>query len=134
MQIKLENKLNEWIRVEESIFFKETETEYVLISAILLVSIDKNKHIYGPSIHRFDKSKFTLKDFDDFGNCMFGEKSRDISLYQKMIFMSAFTECCEDMVDSNGDRISFTFGDEKRKASYEELGDKFLSLIAEFNL
>lgn len=124
--------INQW-KKEGKLFIKETESEFLVISCLTFVGAENNSFVYGPTLHRINKINYPIKSINEIAQLMFEDKSKNMSLAEKIVYISAFMETCEDINDNNGERIWFSF-DNGKEASEVELEEKLLSMIKEFNL
>lgn len=124
--------MNQW-RKEDKWFIKETEQEFKVISCIGFISIENNDYSYSPALHTVSKLDYPESKINEIAYQMFLEKSNEMSLPEKIVYISAFIGNCEDLKDSNNNRLWITF-DNNRQATDEELENKLLSIIKDFNL
>ena len=121
-----------WIN-DSNALFRETEKEFIAVSCLTFITADRDKHIYSPSIHKIDKSKFHLEDINEIAEHMFNDKAKDMSLAQKVVYLSAFIGTCEDAPDADNNGLQVTF-ENGREATKSELKDILYSVAEKLNL
>ena len=124
--------INQW-KKDKGVFIKETNDEFIVVSCLTFVGAENNEHIYGPTLHKISKLHYPISSINEITNSIFGDKAKDMSLAEKIMYLSTFIGSCEDIEDNNGERIWFTF-DDSRQGSDIEIEEKLISIIKELNL
>lgn len=124
--------INQW-KKDKGIFIKETNNEFIVVSCLTFVGAENSEYMYGPTLHKINKLHYPISSIDEITNSVFGDKAKDMSLGEKIMYLSAFIGSCEDIEDNNGERIWFTFNDNKQGSDIE-IEEKLLSIIKELNL
>lgn len=124
--------MNQW-KKQNKWFIKETDTEFKVVSCIGYRGIEKDNCIYGPSLHTIDKLNYPESSINEIAKEIFPETYNEMSLAEKIVYISAFMGTCTDLKDEDNERLWITFENE-REASDEELQDKLWSIIEEYNL
>lgn len=124
--------INQWNK-NKGVFIKETNDEFIVVSCLTFVGAENNEYMYGPTLHKISKLHYPISSVDEITNSIFGDKAKDMSLAEKIMYLSAFIGLCEDIKDDNGERIWFTF-DNNRQSSDIEIEEKLYSIINELNL
>ena len=120
--------INQW-KKDKTMFIKETDNEFKVVSCLTFVGIENNDYIYLPAVHTVNKSYYSVDTINEIVNRAFGSKADDMTLSEKIVYLSTLIGSCEDL--EGGIQIAFK---DNREASSIELEEKILSLIAELNL
>lgn len=124
--------INQW-KKDKGIFIKETDTEFIVVTCLTFVGAENNEYMYGPTLHKINKLHYPISSIDEITKSILGNKAEDMSLAEKIMYLSAFIGLCEDIEDENSERIWFTF-DNNRQGSDIEIEEKLFSIIKELNL
>ena len=117
--------INQW-KKDKGVFIKETNNEFIVVSCLTFVGAENNEH-------KINKLHYPISSIDEITNSVFGDKAKDMSLGEKIMYLSTFIGSCEDIEDNNGERIWFTF-DDSRQGSDIEIEEKLFSIIKGLNL
>lgn len=124
--------VNDWKKDGKN-FLKETNDEFMAITYMTFVNNEDDKYIYCPALHKLSKAHYPLNSINEIAISMFDKKAQSMSLSHKIAFLSPYIGSCNDIEDVNGERICFSFENNK-EASDSEIEEKIISIIKELNL